>query len=226
PLADTWRLKGGIGNEVDQNRLLNLHETNAYLLDSLSLQTTITQLPFFTQLEGNVTRDLKFKGGARFQDIENALYFIPSSTDSSRFFLRYGQGELTIFEYFMGLEWSPDPSFQLSGKYSIFENNASTEIEPWYRPNASYHFSLRKSFGKLAVGSDLRGVMGLRAPTSTEEVMDLPAIVDLGVHVNYLVNDQLSVFARGNNLLNKEYEYYYLYPSRALTAKVGLSYRF
>ena len=226
PLDKSWQIKAGLGNEIDQNRLLDLYVNNQYLLDSLSLQTTVVKVPFYAELTGNIVRNLRLSAGARFEDIENAAYFIPSSADSSRFFLRYDEGELSIFEYFGSLTWTPEPTFTISGGLSIFENNATSESAAWYRPTSTFRLSLEKYFDKLSVAAKLEGQDGLVAPTVNEGPIELDPVVNLELKSGYKIKENLSVFLEGKNLLNQEQEYYFRYPSRRLTVKAGISFRF
>ena len=226
PLDKSWNIRAGLGNEVEQNRLLDLYSHNPYLLDTLDLQTTVIKVPFYAELSGNIVRNLRLSAGARFEDIENAANFLPSASDSSRFYLQYDQGELTIFEYFGSITWTPDPSLIVSGSLSIFENSATSEAEAWYRPTSKFEFSIEKYFDRFSASTKLQGVDGLMAPTISQGAVELDPVVNLEFRFGYKIKDSFSLFLDAENLLNQELEYYYNYPSRGITAKAGISFQF
>ncbi len=226
PLAENWKLKAGIGNELQQNRLLDLHLQNQFLFDSLELRSTIVKIPFHARIQGSVTRALTVFGGMNIQDQEYALYFVPAESDSSRFQLRYDEGDLSIFEYVFGFVLEPDPSFHVSASFSVFENGAGSEAEAWYRPTSSLSVNLSKQFGAFSFSANADLIGGLQAPTMDENAVALQRIIDTGVFMSYTLNEQFVIFTNWRNLLNRKFEHYLNYPSRTLEAKVGLSYKF
>jgi hypothetical protein len=55
---------------------------------------------------------------------------------------------------------------------------------------------------------------------------NIAAINDLNFGATYRLYKGLSVYVRGGNLLNREYQYYYLYPTEGIHVLGGVSVRF
>ncbi len=226
PLAEGWQLQAGLGNSARQNTLEELFPENAFLGDSLSLLTTIIKVPLSARIDGTILPGLNIYGGVLFTEEETAPYFIPFTEDTSRFVLRYDQTALTRFKYFFGTVYRLGEAFEAGLEYAIFENNAGSELEAWYRPETTLSGYVQFQKGALSIRSKVAATGGMFAPRADGGVHELPAILDLQLAAKYQIGEQISIFARAQNLLNKEYEYYLAYPSRALAAKVGISYLF
>ena len=50
--------------------------------------------------------------------------------------------------------------------------------------------------------------------------------IDANLNVGYRVNDQLSIFAKGNNLLGNSYQAWANYPVQGLQVLGGVTYKF
>ena len=58
------------------------------------------------------------------------------------------------------------------------------------------------------------------------EIVTLDDYIDANVHLGYIVNDQLSFFIKGSNLLSDSYEKWYNYPVQSIQGLLGASYKF
>jgi len=54
----------------------------------------------------------------------------------------------------------------------------------------------------------------------------VPGFFDLGARVEYVVKKFFGVYVFGNNLLNTDIAYFYLYPNPGLTFGGGITLRF
>jgi len=54
----------------------------------------------------------------------------------------------------------------------------------------------------------------------------LDSYIDANVHLGYRVNDRLSIFAKGSNLLGENYEKWQNYPVQGIQGLLGATYKF
>ena len=54
----------------------------------------------------------------------------------------------------------------------------------------------------------------------------LDSYFDANAHLGYKINDQLSVFAKVNNMLNQDYQRYLNFPVQGIQALAGATYQF
>lgn len=84
----------------------------------------------------------------------------------------------------------------------------------------------------LHVSTDVRYVMFSAAmeqylPAGAEMVMQREApILDWGLSARYTLNDRLSFFAEGHNLLNRRYQHYYGYTAQGIHGLAGAVFKF
>ena len=72
----------------------------------------------------------------------------------------------------------------------------------------------------------MSGMMAKAYDSTLEEVIQLPGIVDLNLSVQYLFSDRLGAFLRFDNIIGRNYERYYRYPSRGIQIIGGVSINF
>lgn len=227
PFAGSWRIEGGIDNRIRFNRLLDLYPQNPYLEDSLNLRTSAVKVPFYGVIKGAILPNLEVEAGVEIQDVESAVYFEPSLTDSSRFTLDFDTAELNIFKYHFGLNYHFDESFEIKANFNVFDNTTGSEVEAWYRPSSILSFSAIKRFDKWLVTTRLKVVNGLIAPSPVDfQPITLKGFADLSLKLDYRINEQSAVFLQAENLFNRSYEYFLNYPTRRLAIKAGFRYRF
>ena len=65
---------------------------------------------------------------------------------------------------------------------------------------------------------------GLPMVSGTE--VELDGFFDINLGVDYLVNERLTVFANGTNLLNQNYERFLNYPVQGFQVMAGVAFRF
>ncbi len=227
PFAGSWRIEGGIDNRIRYNRLLDIYPQNPYLDSDINLRTSVVKVPFYGIIKGGVLPNLEVEAGVEIQDIENALYFEPSSVDSSRFTLDYDSTELNVFKYHIGLNYLFDESFEIKAGFSLFEYSPGSETEAWYRPGSVFNLNAIKRFDKWLFTTQLKVANGIIAPSPVDsQPVGLKGYTDLSIKVDYRINDQSAVFLQGENLLNQSYAYFLNYPTRRLAIKAGFRYRF
>ena len=54
----------------------------------------------------------------------------------------------------------------------------------------------------------------------------LDSFFDANAHVGYRINDQLSAFAKANNIANQDYQRWLNYPVQSIQFLVGATYQF
>jgi hypothetical protein len=75
-------------------------------------------------------------------------------------------------------------------------------------------------------GLQARGLGAIDTNPVQKEVVKLPALVDLQFKAGYAISSRLSIFAEGNNLLNKKNIRWMNYPVRGIQGLGGISFKF
>jgi len=126
-------------------------------------------------------------------------------------------------------------NFTLGFKGEYFNYNTDTQAEAWNLPDVTGSifmdvqisekwFAGASAFyvGERKDQQSLVGVLVTPDPTP----ITLDSYFDANAHLGYKINDQLSVFAKVNNLLNQDYQRYLNFPVQGIQALAGATYQF
>ncbi len=223
-----------ISGKVDRATYRSFVTENPFLGPSEQLLNTVTKLSFEAGVESVVSDKLFFRAGIDLRRQSNLYFYVNSAADTSRFELVYDE-KSTVFRVNSSIELT------LSEKYSVYTHaevihyGLETQQEAWHRPTWLVSMNHRIVPIKNLIlqanlqamgGLKARGIGGLYTLPVQVEVIKLPVLLDLSLHVDYALTSRLTVFANGNNLLNRSNSRWMNYPARGTQGLGGLSFKF
>ncbi|MCB0470778.1 MAG: TonB-dependent receptor, partial [Flavobacteriaceae bacterium] len=125
-------------------------------------------------------------------------------------------------------------NFTLTLKGEYFGYSTDLEAEAWNLPDfkaslfldyqIDEHWFAGANLFYVGERKDLYFYPNLVLPVS--EVVTLDSYFDANAHVGYHVNDRWSVFLKGNNLANNDYQRWQNYPVQGIQVLAGATYKF
>ncbi|MEY3643589.1 MAG: hypothetical protein RLZZ207_283 [Bacteroidota bacterium] len=233
-VSEKLQVNAAISGDVQRNTYRSFVQENPFLGPSDQLLNTMTKLSFAAGVEGNVSDKLVYRAGIDLRRQSNLHFFVNSYADTARFELVYDQ-EATVFQFNSNLELSLTEKYILSTQFDFFHYSLSNQQVAWHRPTWILQLNNRYSpFRKLNLQANFQVMGGLQArgfgiietKPVRAEVVKLPALVDLQLKIDYMVNPRLTIFAQGNNLLNRNNSRWLNYPIRGIQGLGGLSFKF
>ena len=233
-VSEKLQVNAAISGDVQRNTYRSFVQENPFLGPSDQLLNTVTKLSFAAGVEGIVSDKLVYRAGIDLRRQSNLHFFVNSYADTARFELVYDQ-EATVFQFNSNIELSLTEKYTLTTQFDFFHYNLSNQQVAWHRPTWILQLNNRYSpFKKLNLQANLQVMGGLQArgfgvietKPVRAEVVKLPALVDLQLKIDYAVNSRLSIFAEGNNLLNRSNSRWMNYPVRGIQGVGGLSFKF
>lgn len=233
-VSEKLQVKAAISGDVQRNTYRSFVQENPFLGTSDQLLNTVTKLSFAAGVEGIVSDKLVYRAGIDLRRQSNLHFFVNSYADTARFELVYDQ-EATVFQFNSNLELSLTEKYILSTQFDVFHYSLSNQQVAWHRPTWILQLNNRYSpFRKLNLQANFQVMGGLQArgfgvietKPVRAEVVKLPALVDLQLKIDYMVNPRLTIFAQGNNLLNRNNSRWLNYPIRGIQGLGGLSFKF
>lgn len=227
-LADSWMVYGFLSGGQSINSLKGMIGENQFLDDSLTLSFSENEFEFGGGIRGNPWKNILIEGSVSYRDVNGMPFFIPSSSDSSRYTLDYDTDAVNVITFKTSLAYMPTSNSTYGASLEV--NGYSTESldKPWHKPG--YIFKAYTSHNikeKLIVSAYLASIGGIRAPANVDfGYLKLAGFTDVGIGAKYLFTKRASAFIDINNLLNNEYQRYLGYPTRGLAFKIGGQYRF
>ena len=233
-VSENLQVNAAISGDVQRNTYRSFVQENPFLGPSDQLLNTVTKLSFAAGVEGIVSDKLVYRAGLDLRRQSNLHFFVNSYADTARFELVYDQ-EATVFQFNSNVELSLTEKYTLTSQFDFFHYSLSNQQVAWHRPTWILQLNNRYSpFKKLNLQANLQVMGGLQArgfgviqtkPVRAEAVK-LPALVDFQLKIDYAVNPRLSIFAEGNNLLNRSNTRWLNYPVRGIQGVGGLSFKF
>ena len=110
----------------------------------------------------------------------------------------------------------------------VYNNCSPTVAEyAWYRPTTEGKLKLTYDANEnLALNTTFLYQGGRYAKPYNGSAFKLKDVFDLGLGADYHINEQLSVFARLDNLLNQKYQLFYDYPVTGIEFFAGMKMSF
>ena len=233
-VSEKLQVNAAISGDVQRNTYRGFVQENPFLGASDQLLNTVTKLSFAAGIAGIVSDKLVYRAGIDLRRQSNLHFFVNSYADTARFELVYDQ-EATVFQFNSNVELSLTEKYTLATQFDFFHYNLSDQQVAWHRPTWILQLNNRYSpIKKLNLQANLQVMGGLQArgfgvietKPFRAEVVKLPALVDLQLKIDYAVNPRLSIFAEGNNLLDRSNTRWMNYPVRGIQGVGGMSFKF
>ncbi|MBK6264228.1 hypothetical protein JKA74_04205 [Marivirga sp. S37H4] len=226
--------KAGLKGDVRGVRLRDLLLENPYLNDSIALNHTLMPFQLYGSLYGSLTNVLGFEAGFSVASVKNNYGYYVNPENTERFEAVYFTGNNTEINIYTGVSAQINQEWNARLRGDYFYYNLSDGLEMPYRPNFLLKFDTDYLIAeKLTIGLNghLQGSMypGFPPNNANPELVEdvkIPAIYDLGIKLDYKLSNRSSVFLHANNLIAKEYEYYFNYPNRGFQVLGGFIYSF
>jgi hypothetical protein len=234
-VSEKLQVNAAISGDVQRNTYRSFVQENSFLGPSDQLLNTVTKLSFAAGVEGIVSDKLVYRAGIDIRRQSNLHFFVNSFADTARFELVYDQ-QATVLQFNSTLEFKLSELYSLQTRVDLFHYSLTTQQAAWHRP--SWMLNLNQQFTpskKIRLQANLNLMGGLKGrgfepqeTVSTPKVQEvlLNPILDLQLKIDYAVNPRLSIFAEGNNLLNRNNTRWMNYPVRGIQGVGGLSFKF
>lgn len=233
---------GGIKGELQQNSYYDFATENPFVSPTLTITPTDQRYNGFIGLKGKLSNNVSYNIKGNYYAEENKPLF--KANDAQTFAMedyQFGNSfgvvydDVKTFSVAGELNINVNRNFTLGFKGEYFNYNTDTQAEAWNLPDvkgsifmdvqiSEKWFAGASAFyvGERKDQQSLVGVLVTPDPTP----ITLDSYFDANAHLGYKINDQLSVFAKVNNLLNQDYQRYLNFPVQGIQALAGATYQF
>ncbi len=233
---------GGVEGGLIQNSYYELANENPFVSPTLLIVPTDQQYDASLGLKGKLSNSMSYNiSGHYFADRNRALFKSNSVLGGATEDYQYGNSYGIVYDnlktYSIAGELNVDVSrnFKLGIKAEYFGYTTSIQEEPWNLPDIKGNLFLDYQIddhwfagaGLYYVGErkDQFYEEGSLNPTSSI-TMTLDSYFDANAHLGYKINDQLSIYAKANNMVNKQYERWLNYPVQGIQFLAGATFQF
>jgi len=232
----------GLEGGLSQNTYYNFAQENPYVSPTLNIAPTDKSYDAYVGAKGKLTNSIGYnlKGGYA-SEINKALYIANLSNSSSTEDYAFGNSFGVAYDDINTLSFSGEINvdvnrdFKLGLNASFFSYNSEFEAEAWNLPEMKASVLMDYQITeKWFAGANLfytgerkdREETFLNGTSAGARTITLDGFTDLNVNLGYRFNNQLSIFAKGNNLLGDNYERWSNFPVQGIQVMAGATYKF
>jgi len=232
---------GGIEGRLIQNSYFDLASENPFVSPTLFIQPTDQLYNAYVGLKGKVSSHMSYNiSGGYIADRNKALFINNEITATSQNY-SYGNSfgivydDVDTFSLAGEINVDINRNFKLGIKAEYFSYNSDNQEEAWNLPDVKGSLFLDYQINEqwfaganLFYVGERKDQFFLNNPliNTTPFTITLESYFDANVHLGYHVNEQLSVFAKANNLANEGYQKWQNFPVQSIQFLAGATYKF
>jgi len=246
-LNDVVIVYGGLEGELKQNSYQNFVDENPYISPTLIIAPTDKQYSLHAGFKGQLLPNLSYNIKASYTGEKNKALFKLNPrnlfrTDDKGYY--YGNSFDVIYDgvqtlgIFGELNVDVNRNFSLGLNVEAYDYTLETDNPAWNLPGVRASVFMDYQIGeKWFAGANLFYVGERQDQSSLVEQNVLPenfpsttvmleGYFDANVHLGYRYNEQLSFFAKANNIANNNYMRWANYPVQGFQILAGATYKF
>ena len=235
---EKFMVYAGLGGALQRVTRYDLSTENPWLNRGLNMADTHRGPTIYAGFTSAPARGLEFNVRATYARDRNLYFYLNNPIDPTRFDLVYDRQATGVLNIHGELLYNAAEKFRLGTRIDYNKYALKNLSEPFHRPEFQGSvFGTYNVFDKLMLGvegyfySASYGISYL--PGSRTGVPRIPdfyratdPIIDLNLRADYRVTPKISIFAMGNNLLNRQYQRFYGYPVKGINVLGGATYTF
>lgn len=235
---------GGADGGLRQNTYYSFVEENPFVSPTLGIMPTSELYNAFGGFKGKLSNSVGYNLRASYGKEENKALFqanpvidvIP--TEAYEYGNSFGlvYDDVNTLSVFGELKVEVNDSFSLGASAEYFSYNMTNEPEAWNLPDLKATLFTNFDINEQIYAGASVFYVGERSILFTGDVQifgggmvefrTLDSYIDANAHVGYRVNDRLSIFAKGSNLLGENYEKWQHFPVQGIQGLLGATYKF
>jgi len=236
-VSDVVIAYGGIQGDLEQNSYYGFASENPFVSPTLFITPTDKQYNAYVGLKGKLSSTMSYNVSGSYVSSQNRALFISNEITRSGEDYTYGNSFGVVYDnintFGISGEINVDinRNFNLGLKAEYFSYSSDTEAEAWNLPDVKGSVFLDYQINQNWFAGANLFYTGERKDqffltTSTPETITLDSYFDANAHVGYHINDQISVFAKANNIADNSYERWANTPVQGLQLLVGATFKF
>jgi opacity protein-like surface antigen len=232
---------GGVEGGLIQNSYHDFASENPFVSPTLFIMPTDQLYDAYIGLKGKVSSNMSYNIKGRYLSDRNKALFINNDITATSQNYSYGNSfgiiydDVDTFSIAGEINVDVNRNFKLGLKAEYFSYTSDTQDEAWNLPDIKGSLFLDYQIDEhwfaganLFYTGERKDQFYLNNPliSTTPFTVTLDSYFDANVHVGYHINEQLSVYAKGNNLGNQGYQRWQNFPVQSIQFLAGATYKF
>ncbi|MBI6116855.1 TonB-dependent receptor [Salegentibacter sp. F63223] len=242
--GDYFTPYAGLEGGLQQNTYFKFVQENPYVSPSLEVKPTDNEYNAYVGAKGKLSNAVSYNFKTGYQSQFNKALFKRNPQANTLITENYAFGnsfevvydDVNTLSVAGELNVDVNQNFRLGINAEYFNYNTDDEAEAWNLPdfkaslNADYQISEKWFAGAnlFYVGEryDQERVVAITTGEPSLNTISLDSYFDVNANLGYRFNDRLSVFVKGSNLLNNDYQRWTNFRVQGLQLLAGATYKF
>ena len=234
---------GGIEGGLIQNSYYDFVQENPFVSPTLFVAPTDQAYNASIGIKGKLSNSLSYNvSGHYLADKNRALFKTNPVLGTAEENYQFGNSlgvvydKVSTFSLAGELNVDINRNFKLALKGEYFGYNTGDEAEAWNLPDMEAslfldyqideHWFAGANLFFVGERKDQFAIEQSLFPVDPPQTITLDSFFDVNAHVGYKINDQLSAFAKANNIANQDYNRWLNYPVQGIQFLAGATYQF
>ena len=234
---------GGIQGGLIQNSYYDFVQENPFVSPTLFVAPTDQAYNASIGIKGKLSNSLSYNvSGHYLADKNRALFKTNPVLGTAEENYQFGNSlgvvydKVSTFSLAGELNVDINRNFKLALKGEYFGYNTGDEAEAWNLPDMEAslfldyqideHWFAGANLFFVGERKDQFAIEQSLFPIDPPQTITLDSFFDVNAHVGYKINDQLSAFAKANNIANQDYNRWLNYPVQGIQFLAGATYQF
>lgn len=229
---------GGVEGGLLQNTYQNFKEENPFVSPTLLIVPTSTLYNAFGGFKGKLSEQIGYNLRGSYGSEENRAFFQLNPYKGMNLeFEGYEYGNsfgmvydnLTVLHLFGELKVAISNDFVLGANTNFYSYSTDNQTEAWNLPEFTASVFSNFTITEKIFGGVSLFYVGERkdvATTNLPQVVTLDSYLDANMNIGYRINDRLSIFGKGSNLLGNNYQKWQNFPVQGIQGLLGATYKF
>ena len=235
---EKFMVYAGLGGALQRVTRYDLTTENPWLNRGLNVADTHRGPTAYAGFTSTPARGLEFNVRATYARDRNLYFYLNNPIDPTKFDLVYDRNATGVLNIHGELLYNAAEKFRL-GTRMDYNNYALKNLpQPFHRPEfQGSAFGAYNVFDKLTIGVEgyfyaasygisYRAAAAPGAARVADFYRATDPIIDLNLRADYRITPKISIFAMGNNLVNRQYQRFYGYPVKGINVLGGATYTF
>ncbi len=235
---EKFMVYAGLGGALQRVTRYDLSTENPWLNRGLNVADTHRGPTIYAGFTSTPARGLEFNARATYARDRNLYFYLNNPLDPTRFDLVYDRQATGVLNLHGELLYNAAEKFRLGTRMDYNKYALKNLPEPFHRPEFQGSvFGTYNVFDKLMLavegyfysasyGISYRPAATPGAARPADFYRATTPIIDLNLRADYRVTPKISIFAMGNNLVNRQYQRFYGYPVKGINVLGGATYTF
>lgn len=232
----------GIQGDIIQNTYHDFAQANPFVSPNLVIMPTDQQYHAYVGLKGKLSNNMSYNIRGTYKAANNQALFksntLISTSPETNLNYQFGNSfsvvydDVSTFSIFGELNVDVNRNFNLGLKAEYFNYSTDNELEAWNLPDFQGSLFLDFQIDEHWFAGASLYYMGERLDQFTvsvagpSPVITLESYFDANAHLGYRINNRWTVYAKGNNLANQDYQRFANFPVQGLQLLGGVTYKF